>query len=295
MAHESQGVRKRRRHVSPVDVGRSGAVARGREEIHRRGSGADRRSVLQTRRGPQRPLELGAGSARTARQGKEQGEEAGAVELFPARRRNRRRSQEPRLCLHRGRARSSAAGVGVFELQRARHRQHGGARARRHAGTEREVAEAAAERRDPFVLRHDRAEPGVERRAEHRHARRARRRRMGHQRREVLHLGRRRSALQDHDLHGQDQPRGIATSSAVADSRADGHTRPEDPRPDDGVRPRRCAARPHAHQTRQRARAEGEHPARRGSRLRDLAGAARPGSHPPLHAFDRRRRSARST
>jgi acyl-CoA dehydrogenase len=37
---------------------------------------------------------------------------------------------------------------------------------------------------------------------QHQHSRRARRRRVGHQRREVLHLGRRRPALQDHDRHG---------------------------------------------------------------------------------------------
>ena len=35
---------------------------------------------------------------------------------------------------------------------------------------------------------------------------RARRRRVGHQRREVLHLRRRRSPLQDHDRHGADEP-----------------------------------------------------------------------------------------
>ena len=131
-------------------------------------------AVLQTRRRSQGPLELGAGSARIARQGERQGEEAGAVEFLPARRRNRRRSEEPRLRLHRGRARSSAAGVGVPELQRAGHRQHGSTRTRRHAGAEGKVAEAAAERRDPLVFRHDRAAPGVERRAEHRHARRTR-------------------------------------------------------------------------------------------------------------------------
>jgi acyl-CoA dehydrogenase len=50
----------------------------------------------------------------------------------------------------------------------------------------------------------------VVRRQEHRHHRRARRRRVGHQRREVLHLRRRRPALQDHDRHGQDQPRRAA-------------------------------------------------------------------------------------
>ena len=37
---------------------------------------------------------------------------------------------------------------------------------------------------------------------------------------------------------------------------------------------------------------EGEHPARRGPRLRDLPGASRAGPHPSLHALDRRRRAS---
>jgi acyl-CoA dehydrogenase len=61
------------------------------------------------------------------------------------------------------------------------------------------------------------------RRQEHRHQRRAGRRRVGHQRREVLHLGRRRPALQDHDHHGQDQPRRAAAQAAVADPGAHRH------------------------------------------------------------------------
>ena len=79
------------------------------------------------------------------------------------------------------------------------------------------------------------------------------RRRVGDQRREVLHLRRRRSALQDHDRHGQDQPRRLAAVPAVADPGADRHARREDPRADARVRPRPRAARPHAHQVRQRA------------------------------------------
>ena len=124
---------------------------------------------------------------------------------------------------------------------------------RRHARAEGEVAEAAAERRDPLGLCHDRAERRLVGRQEHRHARRARRRRVGDQRREVLHLRRRRSALQDHDHHGQDQPRRLAAVPAVADPGADRHARREDRRADARVRPRPRAARPHAHQVRQRA------------------------------------------
>ena len=137
------------------------------------------------------------------------------VELLPARRRDRRGPLQPRLRLHRRRARQEPARVGVPQLLGARHRQHGGARAGRHARAEGAVAEAAAQRRDPLGLRHDRAGRRLVGRQEHRHARRARRRRVGDQRREVLHLRRRRSALQDHDLHGADQPgRARRTSSS---------------------------------------------------------------------------------
>jgi hypothetical protein len=69
------------------------------------------------------------------------------------------------------------------------------------------LAEAPAERRDPLGLRHDRAGPWP--RPTPRTSAPApcsRRRRVGDQRREVLHLRRRRPALQDHDHHGQDQP-----------------------------------------------------------------------------------------
>ena len=43
----------------------------------------------------------------------------------------------------------------------ARHRQHGSVRALRHGGAQGEMAEAAAGRRDPVRLRHDRAGGGV--------------------------------------------------------------------------------------------------------------------------------------
>ena len=77
---------------------------------------------------------------------------------------------QPRLRLHRRRARQEPAGVGVAQLLGARHRQHGGARAGRHARAEGAVAEAAAQRRDPLGLRHDRAGRRLVGRQEHRHA-----------------------------------------------------------------------------------------------------------------------------
>ena len=83
-----------------------------------------------------------------------------------------------------------------------------------------------------------------------------RRRRVGDQRREVLHLRRRRPALQDHDRDGADEPGRPAAPAAVADPRADGHARRRDPRPDARVRRGRRAARPHAPPLHRRARAE---------------------------------------
>ena len=96
------------------------------------------------------------------------------LELLPAGRRDRTRPVQPRLRLHRGRARQEPARVRVPELLGPRHGEHGGARARRHARTEEAVARAAPQRRDPLVLRDDRAGHGVVRRAQHRDVGRAR-------------------------------------------------------------------------------------------------------------------------
>ena len=49
----------------------------------------------------------------------------------------------------------SPHGAGSVQLLRARYRQHGGAGALRHAGAEGAMAEAAARRRNPLVLRDD--------------------------------------------------------------------------------------------------------------------------------------------
>ena len=122
-------------------------------------------------------------------------------------------------------------------------------------------------------------------------ARRARRRRVGHQRREVLHLRRRRSALQDHD-HAWSRPAPtppphLQQSQILV---------PIDT-PGVKILGPMCvfghddAPHGHMHIRFENVRVpEGEHPAGRGPRLRDLAGPPRPGPHPPLHALDRRRR-----
>ena len=85
-------------------------------------------------------------------------------------------------------------------------------------------------------------------------------------------------------------PDAAPQQAAVADPGADRHARRRDHRADARVRPRPRAARPHAPALQQCAGAEGEHAARRRPRLRDLAGAARAGPHPSLHAHHRQGR-----
>ncbi|MEZ5251945.1 MAG: hypothetical protein R2713_22895 [Ilumatobacteraceae bacterium] len=70
------------------------------------------------------------------------------------------------------------------------HGEHGGARAGGHPRTEAAVARAAAERRDPIGVRDDRAGDHVVGCEADPDQGRARRRRVGDQRREVLHLQR---------------------------------------------------------------------------------------------------------
>ncbi len=78
----------------------------------------------------------------------------------------------------------------------------------------------------------------------------------------------------DRDLHGSEQPRRAATPAPVDDPRADGHDGRDDQAHDDGVRVRRCAAWACGDPVRGRARAGGEHAARRRPGLRDRAGPA---------------------
>ena len=113
----------------------------------------------------------------------------------------------------------------------------------------------------------------------------ARRRRVRHQRHQVVVLGRRRPALQDLHPHGQDRPgQRVAAQPAVDGPGAGGHVRRQDPAAPERLRLRRRAARPHGDRAQGRARAGLQHPARRRPRLRDRAGPPRAGPHPPLHA-----------
>ena len=179
--------------------------------------------------------------------------------------------------------RSAVAPDGV-QLLRAGHRQHGDPRRARHRRAEGALAPAAARRRDPLVLLDDRARHERLGSDPARLARRARRRRVGHQRPQVVHVGLQRRV--DRDRDGGHRPRRAAAQAREHDPGADRHARLHGRPPRAGDGPRRGAGalggplRGLPRAGRQRARR-----ARR--RLRDRPGPARPWPHPPLHARDR--------
>ena len=177
------------------------------------------------------------------------------------------------------------------ELQRAGHRQHGGADPVRHRRAQREVAEAAARRRDPLGLRDDRARRRLLRRDQHRDADRARRRRVRDQRPQVVDDQRAAPQLPGADRDGQDQPRRPAAQAAVDAGRPARHARASRSMrglPVFGYQDREGHAEVTFEDVRVPATARA---LRRGRRLRDRPGAARPRPHPPLHALDRRGRA----
>ena len=129
-----------------------------------------------------------------------------AVEPLPSRRGRCRPDQHAVRTAGRNHRPQPHPGPGGTELRGAGHRQHGVACRVRHRGAEGKVAQAAAERRDPLGLRHDRTGRCFLGRDQHRDLDRARRRRLRHQRPQVVHHRCDEPERQDPDRHGQDRP-----------------------------------------------------------------------------------------
>ena len=123
-----------------------------------------------------------------------------------------------------------------------------------NACAEEAMAGAAARGRDPFGLRDDGTGRGQQRRDQHRSVDPARRRPLRDQRAQVVDHRRARSALQDHDLHGQDRRRQSGPPQAAVDDPGPGrHAGRQARARAAGVRLRRRAARPRRIRLRQRA------------------------------------------
>ena len=152
------------------------------------------------------------------------------------------------------------------------------------------LAAAAARGADPLRLPDDRAGRGQLGRDQYPDPDRARRRRLGDQRPQVVDLRDRRPALPAGHRDGQDRPGGRQPRAAEHDPRPARQPRDHDPARPDGVRLQRPRG---ALRDRPRQRpGAGRQPARHGRRrVRDVPGPARPGPDPPLHALDRRGRA----
>ena len=176
------------------------------------------------------------------------------------------------------------------ELLGARHGQHGDPQRLRVGDRQARLAGPVARGRDALGVLDDRARRGVIGRHEHRAAHHPRRERLRAQRDEVVLLGCAPAEVSRPHRDGEDRPRRAATSAAVDDRRAQGRAGRQD-RPHAArlrLRPRRWAS---GDLLRERA-GRRRQPARRGGRrVRHVAGPPRPGTHPPLHALDRRRRA----
>ena len=234
---------------------------------------------------------------RSGRRGPEgQGEGAGPVEPVPAAQRARRGPHQPRICAARRNDGPRGLCVRGVQLLGARHGQYGSAGPLRQPASAGPMAEAAARRRNPLGLHHDGAGGRFVRCDEHRDPHRAQGRSLCDQRPQMVVVGRRRSALQDHDRDGQDRSRYRQIPPAIADPRADGYAGRQDRAHAAGVRlstMRRTAMAKSLFEGREGAARE--HDPGRGPRLRDRARPPRTRPHPSLHAHHRRRRARAGT
>ncbi|PRD36416.1 UNVERIFIED_CONTAM: hypothetical protein NCL1_08930 [Trichonephila clavipes] len=278
-------------HAFRAQRARTGS-SRPRESVHARARRAGRAGVLG-RGAPSRPWRRLAPLAGAGTAGGPEGESEGAgpVEPVAARRGTGRRPEHPGIRAHRRADRPQPARPHRVQLQRARHRQHGGAVALRQRGTEGTLAQAPAGRRDPFGVLHDRARRGLVGCHQHAGHGRGRRRRDRAQRPQVVVQRHRRPALQDRHLHGAHAGcRGRPPQPALHGAGAAGHAGRADRAHAAGVRRLRRAARPRRGDLHRRARAGGQLHRRARPGLLDRPGPSRPGPHPPLHALHRCRR-----
>ena len=123
---------------------------------------------------------------RDPRRAEGQGPRARPVEFLADRVRARLRADHGRICLSRRGDGQGASRRRDLQLLGARHRQHGGAGALRLGRAQAAMAGAAARGKDPLGLSDDRAGRRLVGRHQHRHALRARRRRLCAQRREMV-------------------------------------------------------------------------------------------------------------
>ncbi len=201
-----------------------------------------------------------------------------------------RRPDQPRVRAAGGAGRALDHRPRGAQLLGAGHRQHGDPGHVRHARAAGPVAAAAAGLPDPVGVRDDRAGGRQLRRPQHHLDHPPRRRRLRAQRPQVVHLRRPRPGLQADHLHGQVRPRRSDVPPAEHDPGARrrpgrrGAARPADVRLPGPARPRRGAVH-------RRAGPGHQHARRRGRRLRDRPGPARPGADALRDAGHRVRRA----
>ena len=184
-------------------------MVRGRDHAARRG-------VPGRSRQGWRPLGLHGAAARDPRRAEGQGARARPVEFLADRIRARLRPHAPSntpISPRRWARRISAPRPSTARRPTPATWRCWSATAR-HEHKEQWLA-AAARRQDPLGLSDDRAGRRLVRRHQHRDALRARRRRLCAERREMVGVGRRRSALRDLHRHGQDRRRRRRSTSSI--------------------------------------------------------------------------------